>query len=269
MAAGSDGNLYFTENSANQIGEFTASGHTFTSLFIPTPNSGPTNITGGPDGNIYFIEANANKIGEVVIKTPTPPKPPHVKKHKGVVVVRPKILTTTELTVAPNPATVGQAVELTATVTIVQATTPTGTVTFSIDGQAQPPVRLSEQNGVAEASLSTKLADATHTITATYNGNSTFAPSISNAVSLVVAPAPGDGPTVVHLARFGIHSRPTSLVLTFDKALDPASAQDPLNYAITNSRGRSVRIASVVYDPSALTVTISRRSVSTCTGCIG
>ena len=50
---------------------------------------------------------------------------------------------------------------------------------------------------------------------------------------------------------------PRRLVLTFDKALDPASAQDPLNYMITNSRGHSVRIASVVYDPSAFTVTIS------------
>ncbi len=257
MAAGSDGNLWFTENSANQIGQFTASGHTFMSVFIPTPNSGPTNITGGPDGNLYFIEGNANKIGEVVLKpSPTPPAP-HVKKHRGVVVVRPKIETTTQLTVAPDPATVGQAVTLTATVTIVQATTATGTVTFSIDGQAQPPVRLSEQNGVAVATLTTKLPDATHTITATYNGNSTFGPSLSNAVSLVVAPAPGDGPTVVRLGRFGFHSRPTTLVLTFDQALDPASAQNPLNYSITNSRGRSIRVASVVYDPSALTVTIA------------
>ncbi len=105
--------------------------------------------------------------------------------------------------------------------------------------------------------MSTKLAAATHVITATYNGNSTFAASASNAVSLVVAPAPGDGPTVVHLARFGFHSLPTTLVLTFDKALDPASAQDPLNYTITNSQGHSIRIASVVYNPSTLTVTIS------------
>ena len=139
--------------------------------------------------------------------------------------IRPKIETTTQLTVAPNPAIVGQAVTLTATVTIAEAATPTGTVTFFIDGQAQPPVRLAEQNGVAQATLSTKLADGTHIITAIYNGNSTFAASVSNAVSLVVAPAPGDGPTVVHLARFGFHSLPTTLVLTFDKALDPASAR--------------------------------------------
>ena len=45
--------------------------------------------------------------------------------------------------------------------------------------------------------------------------------------------------------------------MTFDKALDPASAQDPLNYTITNSQGHAIRIASIVYDPSALTVTLS------------
>ncbi len=259
MASGSDTNLYFTENTANQIGRIAASGHTFATFSIPTANSGPTNITSGPDGNIWFIEANANKIGELVIKTPTPtPTPPPLhKKHRGVRVIRPKIETTTQLTAAPNPSIVGQVVTLTASVTIAEAAAVTGTVTFFIDGQAQPPVRLTEQNGVAQASLSTKLANATHIITATYNGNSVFAASVSSAVHLVVAPAPGDGPTVVKLSRFGFHALPTRLVLTFDQALDPTSAQDPLNYTITNSDGRSVRIGSVVYDPSALTVTIS------------
>ena len=257
ITTGPDGNLYFTEPGVNEIGQLNPATLQFTELLIPTANSGVTGITAGPDGNVYFTETDANKIGEVVISTPVPPAPPPVKKHKGVVVIRPKIFTTTQLTVAPNPAIVGQVVTLTATVTIVEAATPTGTVTFFIDGQAQPPVQLAEQNGVAQATLSTKLADATHIITATYKGNSTFAASVSNAVSLVVAPAPGDGPTVVHLARFGFHSLPTTLVLTFDKALDPASAQDPLNYTITNSQGHAIRIASIVYDPSALTVTLS------------
>jgi len=257
ITTGPDGNLYFTEPGVNEIGQLNPATLQFTELLIPTANSGVTGITSGPDGNVYFTETDANKIGEVVISTKVPPTPPPVKKQKGVVVIRPKIFTTTQLTVAPNPAIVGQVVTLTATVTIVEAATPTGTVTFYIDGQAQPPVQLAEQNGVAQATLSTKLVDGTHTITAIYKGNSSFAASVSNAVSLVVAPAPGDGPTVVHLARFGFHSLPTTLVLTFDKALDPASAQVPLNYTITNSQGHAIRIASIVYDPSALTVTLS------------
>ena len=43
--------------------------------------------------------------------------------------------------------------------------TPTGTVTFTIDGQAQTPVGLSVVNGVDQAAFSTStLASAQHTI---------------------------------------------------------------------------------------------------------
>ncbi len=194
---GANGSLYFTAPGANEIGQLNPATLQFTELLIPTANSGVTGITTGADGNIYFTETSANKIGEVVTTTPTPTPPPP-KKRKSVVVIRPKIYTTTQLTVAPNPSIVGQVVTLTATVSIEQAATPTGTATFFIDGQAQPPVRLvglAGQIGVAEATLSTKLGAATHTITAIYKGNSTFATSTSNAVSLVVAPAPGNGPT--------------------------------------------------------------------------
>jgi hypothetical protein len=258
ITTGGDGNLYFTEPAVNQIGELVPSTLLFAQFPIPTANSGPGGITAGPDGNVYFTETIANKIGEVVISsTPTPPTPPAPPRQKGVLPIRPKIFTTTQLSVAPNPAVVGQVVTLTATISIAQAATPTGAVTFFIDGRAQPPVQLADQNGVAQATFSTKLSAATHIITAIYKGNSVFGASASNFVSLVVAPAPGDGPTVVDLARFGVHSLPTKLVLTFDKALDPASASDPLNYTITNSHGHSVRIASVVYDSSAGTVIVA------------
>ena len=261
MASGSDSNLYFTENTANQIGQFKPDrSYVCHVALIPTANSGPTIITGGPDGNIYFIETNANKIGEVVISTPTPPPPPPPPPPGnctgGGVVISPKIQTTTQLTVAPNPSIVGQAVTLIATVTILQAATVTGTVTFFIDGQAQPPVHLVPQNNVAHATLSTETVRRRPISSRqSYNGNSTLASSGSNAVSLVVAPAPGDGPTVVHLARFGFHSLRTRLVLTFDKPLNPATARDPRNYKISDSLGHRVHIARVVYNPSALTVT--------------
>ena len=88
---------------------------------IPTANSGATGITAGPDGNVYFTETNANKIGEVVISTTT--------------------ATTTQLTAAPNPSIPGISVTFTATVATASGT-PTGTITFSIDGVAQAPVTL-------------------------------------------------------------------------------------------------------------------------------
>jgi hypothetical protein len=102
-----------------------------------------------------------------------------------------------------------------------------------------------------------KLPDGDHLIQAVYRAGPSQPASVSNVVSLVIAPAPGDGPTIFSLDRFGFHSQPTTLVLTFDKALNPASAQNPSNYRIVDSRGHRIRIASVVYDPSSFTVTIS------------
>ncbi len=238
LTTGSDGNIYFTEPGSNQIGQFNPSTHHFATFVIPTASSGVSGITTGPDGNIYFAESAANKIGELVLTTGT--------------------ATTTQLTVTPSPAVVGQVVTLTAT---VRATTgiPTGTVTFLINGTAQPAVKLVERHGVAQATVSTKLPDTTYLITAVYKAHATFAGSVSNAASLVVAPAPGDGPTVLNLVRLGYHAERTTLILTFDKPLDPASAEDLANYKIAQIHGRSVRIASVVYDPTALTVTISPR----------
>jgi virginiamycin B lyase len=55
IAAGPDGNLWFTENgsSANKIGRITPSG-VVTEFPIPTPNSRPDEIAAGPDGNVWF-----------------------------------------------------------------------------------------------------------------------------------------------------------------------------------------------------------------------
>jgi hypothetical protein len=61
IAAGPDGNLWFTENSVNQIGRITTTG-AITQYPAPTANSVPNGITTGPDGNLWFTEGNANQI---------------------------------------------------------------------------------------------------------------------------------------------------------------------------------------------------------------
>ncbi|HEY1331903.1 MAG TPA: hypothetical protein VGH10_10590 [Actinomycetota bacterium] len=63
-ALGSDGNVWFTEFNANQIGKITPSG-AVTEYPIPTPGSLPTGITAGPDGALWFAESAANQIGRV------------------------------------------------------------------------------------------------------------------------------------------------------------------------------------------------------------
>ncbi len=97
--------------------------------------------------------------------------------------------TTTQLNVTPNPVELGNPVTFTATVTAQQngSNPVTGTVTFTVNGTAQTPVALT--NGTATLTLSTLTAGA-NTITATYNGDPNFTPSMATpVVETVAAPA--------------------------------------------------------------------------------
>jgi len=67
IAAGPDGNLWFTENLAGKLGKITPAGAVTELACIPTANSGPTNITVGPDGRLWLTETGANKIARVQI----------------------------------------------------------------------------------------------------------------------------------------------------------------------------------------------------------
>ena len=91
-----------------------------------------------------------------------------------------KVTTTTGLTANPPLATVGQAVQFTATVTPAAAT---GTVQFSDGATALGTVALN--NGTAVLSISS-LAAGQHSITAVYSGDSTYATSTSPAFPLGV-----------------------------------------------------------------------------------
>jgi virginiamycin B lyase len=67
ITSGPDGNLWFIEANANQIGKITPSG-AITEYPIPTVNSMPRGIT-GPDGNLWFVESAGNKIAKLEIVT--------------------------------------------------------------------------------------------------------------------------------------------------------------------------------------------------------
>jgi Big-like domain-containing protein/VCBS repeat protein/HYDIN/CFA65/VesB family protein/centrosomal CEP192-like protein len=94
------------------------------------------------------------------------------------------VATTTALTSLPNPSNLGQTVTFTATVTPQGQGTPTGTVSFFDSGTNIGNSNLNS-SGIATL-MSSSLAVGTHTITATYNGDSTFAPSTSSPLSQVV-----------------------------------------------------------------------------------
>ncbi len=61
LAAGPDGNIWFTEKRADKIGRLTAGG-TIT-IFATAANSTPLGITAGPDGNLWVAEQSTNRIG--------------------------------------------------------------------------------------------------------------------------------------------------------------------------------------------------------------
>jgi streptogramin lyase len=61
ITLGPDGNMWFTEGTANKVGRVTPSG-SFTEWSV---GSGPAQITLGPDGNLWFTETGANKIGRI------------------------------------------------------------------------------------------------------------------------------------------------------------------------------------------------------------
>jgi hypothetical protein len=63
IAAGSDGNLWFTEYGAGRIGRITPAGAI--AEFPLAPGAKPAGIAAGPDGNLWFTERGADRIGKI------------------------------------------------------------------------------------------------------------------------------------------------------------------------------------------------------------
>jgi hypothetical protein len=95
--------------------------------------------------------------------------------------------TTTVLTSSVNPSSYNQPVNLTATLQLTSSGTPTGTVTF-YDSSSQIGSSTVANNSAQLTILGFQLG--THSITATYSGDTNFAGSTSTAVSQVVNAAP-------------------------------------------------------------------------------
>jgi hypothetical protein len=93
--------------------------------------------------------------------------------------------TTTTLTSSLNPSAYGQSVTLRATVSAQGSGSPAGGVTFVDGGSTLGTVSLS--SGTASLSLAT-FAVGSHSITASYSGNSSFSPS-SSTLTQTVNPA--------------------------------------------------------------------------------
>jgi uncharacterized protein (UPF0548 family) len=97
-----------------------------------------------------------------------------------------KATTTTALSESANPSAFGASVTFTATVTAQASGMPTGTVTFSDGSTTLGQVTM---NGGTAIYSSTSLASGSHSITATYSGDSNFTGSASTTLSQVVQKA--------------------------------------------------------------------------------
>lgn len=61
IAAGHDGNLYFTEPNANRFGRISTTGEIF-EFVLPNPGSRPRTIAAAPDGALWFTEEGGDRV---------------------------------------------------------------------------------------------------------------------------------------------------------------------------------------------------------------
>jgi hypothetical protein len=237
------------------------------STTVHTDSSGNANFGLTVPANLGGLSLSATAIAaggdtsefakSVLVGTaPSPPSP---------------IGTTTTVNVSPNPSTADQAITITATVSASDGSSPTGNVTFFIDGQSQAPaVALAVVGGHDVATFMTNpTAPGTHFISAEYNGSTDYWANISNTFDQVVQPLPvvtpaADAPTVNSVSWSANHAQPTTILISVSEALDAASAQNLANYTIMTSGrhgqfgkgSQTIKVTNAVYDAASPTVTL-------------
>jgi hypothetical protein len=139
---------------------------TFTTSNLP---SGTDSLTAAYSGNINFAASTSPNVDEIVTGTSLTP-------------------TSTALTASPNPAVVGQAVTLSATISPTPTGATLGTVSFN---EGATLLGTGNVNASAVATFTTSsLAVGSHNITASYSGNALFGASISSPSTLAIGAAP-------------------------------------------------------------------------------
>jgi DNA-binding beta-propeller fold protein YncE len=190
VAFGPDGNLYVDSFNTNSVLEYNGTTGAFITAFATGGGlDGPQGLVFGPDGNLYVSSFNTNSVlqfnGQTGAFLST--------FASGNGLSGPTYLAfrdtdaTVTLTSSTSTPVVGQSVTFTAQVHPVFSTiSPTGSVAFSIDGVSQGSVPLA--NGLATLTT-TSLTAGSHTVTATYSGDSFFASSSPTSLSETVSKA--------------------------------------------------------------------------------
>jgi hypothetical protein len=135
-----------------------------------------------------------------------------------------KAATTTTLSSSPNPSTMGQTVNLIATVAGQYGGVATGTVTFK-DGSNTVLGTVSLVSGSASLPISS-LGAGSHTITAVYAGDSNFNGSTSNSISQTVASKPTTTTTVTS----SLNPSFVGQSVTFTATVSPSAATGTVTF---------------------------------------
>lgn len=176
---------------------------------------------------------------------------------------------------ATGTPTYGQTVQVTATVSSTVAGTITGSVTFTVDSVVQTPITLS--SGTAVITL-TGLSGGSHSVTASYSGDTTYnASSTASALIVVVSPlgtATGltasptsttSGSPVLLTATVTVPSSPTTIAsgsVIFYSGATPLqtvalNAQGVAAYTSTTLPGGTDNITAVYQGTSSFTTSTS------------
>ena len=145
---------------------------------VATDTNGNMYVTGRQDPNLLSIPTTTGALQTTYQGGPY---------DAFVVKVAPFATSTTALAISANPATVGQSVTFTATVSgPAGSSVPTGTVTF-LSGSSSLGTGTLDATGKATFATSS-LSATSYTVTAQYSGDSSFTSSASAAQTLVVNP---------------------------------------------------------------------------------
>jgi hypothetical protein len=158
-------------------------------FFVDAVSQGPITLNGAGQATLM---TSVLTVGSHTISATYTPNSANFTGSSGALVPNQTVnqaATTTAVTSSANPSVFGQSVTFTATVNPVApgAGTPTGTVTFSVDGTPQLPAVPLAGN---QATFSTNgLAAGSRTITAVYSGDGNFVTSTSPGFTQTVGPA--------------------------------------------------------------------------------
>jgi streptogramin lyase len=244
ITVGPEGYLWFTEGNKGQIGILNPETRQITELNTPTTNSGPRGMVLGADGNVWFTELNSGRVA----------------------VAKPDV--NLRFTAAPpGQAEAGADFGLTVTATYdTGAVDPfyTGPVTVALKGTAagslQGTTSVAAKNGVAVFSGLSVTSGGNDTLVV--NGADATSPlttalTVEPVVVLPISPTPPPTPTptptptpaptpgplkIIHElvlnAGKGKRKHLVGFKLIFSAPLNPSSAQNPTNYAVTQTTKR-------------------------------